>query len=182
MERPREGWILTYTGRRFWPLDPHPDDIDLVDIAHALSNLCRFTGHTSEFYSVAQHSYLVSVLCDKYPLYGLLHDASEAYLLDLATPIKHLPQLEEYRNAERWLQGMILLQFGIRDIEIPAEVKECDMAAGIIEGLSFMPEDSGAFWTVNGDMFKDRPKIVAWDPKVAEARFMDRFDVLMTRE
>src|SRR5574342_1090607 len=95
------GSIITYTGRLFWPLSPRLEDINILDICHALSNQTRFTGHTREFYSVAQHSCLVSdLLPEKFKLDGLLHDASEAYLMDLARPVKELEQMTFFREAE----------------------------------------------------------------------------------
>lgn len=177
----KSDWIVTYTGKRFRPLDPSPDSIDIVDIAHALSNTCRFTGQTRVFYSVAQHSYLVSLLCDNHQLYGLLHDASEAYLCDIATPLKHSDVFKQYRDAEFWLQGMILLKYGIRQTEMPKEVKGADKFMGIWEGMAFMPEHEGAFWTDNqgvllpefaGEYFR------AWSPTEAEERFIGRFGKL----
>ena len=77
-------WLQTYTGIQFWPLDPRPEEIDIQDIAHALSLLCRFNGHCQRFYSVAEHSVHVStILAPEFGLWGLLHDAAEAYLSDI---------------------------------------------------------------------------------------------------
>jgi hypothetical protein len=95
-------WIQTFTGRQFFPLDPRAEDVDLRDIAHALSLLCRFNGHVNEFYSVAQHSIHVAEIVMDDPLCmgqpegfvsevraaALLHDAHEAYFCDMASPIK----------------------------------------------------------------------------------------------
>lgn len=90
-------WIHTFTGKKFFPFNPKTEDIDIVDIAHALSNKCRFNGHTNRFYSVAQHSVIVSLITDS--LEGLLHDAGEAYLPDVPSPIKgFLPLLVEAEN------------------------------------------------------------------------------------
>jgi hypothetical protein len=106
------GWIQTYTGKQFFPFDPRPEDIDIRDIAHALSCIPRFSGHTREFYSVAQHSVLVSQHCAlPSALSGLLHDASEAYLLDLPTPIKHMDGMFHYREAELRCQQAICSKF-----------------------------------------------------------------------
>jgi hypothetical protein len=93
-------WIQTYSGRQFWPLDPRVEDVHLEDIAHALSNVCRYTGHVREFYSVAEHSVHVSWSCEpEDALWGLLHDASEAYLADMARPVKQ--NMPVYVAAER---------------------------------------------------------------------------------
>jgi uncharacterized protein len=84
-------WISTQSGR-FYPLNPRPDDVNIEDIATALSNVCRFAGHVVDFYSVAQHSVVVSSLLasrgPRFQLFGLLHDAAEAYLGDMASPVK----------------------------------------------------------------------------------------------
>ena len=81
--------IITFTGKIIDPINPDPEDIDIRDIAHSLSQQCRFTGHTSEFYSVAEHSVLVSeAVPARDAALGLMHDATEAYLADLAKPIK----------------------------------------------------------------------------------------------
>jgi uncharacterized protein len=82
-------WIQTRTGVAFPLLDPKSDDIDLDDIAHALSMICRFTGHTRTFYSVAEHSVRVAeLLPPPLKIYGLLHDAHEAYIGDISTPLR----------------------------------------------------------------------------------------------
>ncbi len=107
-------WIQTYTGRKFFPLDPDPEMICIEDIAHSLSQLCRYNGHSKIFYSVAQHSLVLSrELCSgwQYALMALLHDASEAYLSDLPRPLKMHPQFAFYRKAESRLQSMIYDRF-----------------------------------------------------------------------
>ena len=82
-------WIQTFSGKKFSFLDPQPKDICIKDIAHHLGNLCRFVGATRTFYSVAQHSVLVSTIVpDKEARNGLLHDAGEAYYGDISSPLK----------------------------------------------------------------------------------------------
>lgn len=86
----QEIWMHTYTGRRYTPLAPKIEDIDIVDIAHALSHTCRFGGHSRDFYSVAQHCFVASLIVPKeYALWALLHDAAEAYVGDIIRPIKY---------------------------------------------------------------------------------------------
>jgi hypothetical protein len=107
-------WIQTATGKAFDPFDADPAAICIEDIAHALSNVCRFTGHCRQFYSVAQHSVEVATrLPHELQAAALLHDASEAYLTDLPRPIKKLPQFKFYREAEERLQLAIYRRFGL---------------------------------------------------------------------
>ena len=182
-EGDRDCWIVTYTGRRFHPLDPKPEEINIRDIAHALSNMPRFTGHTKEFYSVAQHSYLVSCLSRPNELFGLLHDASEAYLCDISTPVKHSPVFDGYREAEKYLQNMILLTYGFRSFDMPNSVRRADIIMGVVEGRKFMPEHKGAFWTdfrSDDGFYADDAfiKITVWDHKKAENMFLSRWEEL----
>jgi 5'-deoxynucleotidase YfbR-like HD superfamily hydrolase len=105
--------FLTYTGRTFWPMDPRPDEVSILDIAQALSHQCRFSGHTREFYSVAEHSVRVSqIVPAPHQLWALLHDAAEAYLLDWPRPLKQNGLMGWlYRRAERRLMRVICQRF-----------------------------------------------------------------------
>lgn len=139
------GWIQTYTGRKFSPLAPRPLDVSLMDIAHALSNICRFTGHSREFYSVAQHSVFVARLiqtrCFKTKLWALLHDASEAYLCDVAKPVK--PLLRGYAEAEERVMRVVAQRFDL-PWPRPEEVHVADMKMLATEFRDLMgpaPED-----------------------------------------
>jgi uncharacterized protein len=107
--------IQTFTGRRFYQLDPKPDDISILDIAHALSNQCRFSGHLTEFYSVAEHCIHVSELLPEWLKFaGLLHDASEAYLIDMPSPIKKNTILgAEFRKIEDGIHLAIAAKFSL---------------------------------------------------------------------
>ena len=104
-------YILTYRKIEFYPLEPNVEDIDIVDIAHALSLLCRANGHFKHFYSVAQHclNCAKEAKARKYSnrviLGCLLHDGSEAYLADITRPVKK--HLHKYLEIEDVLQGMI---------------------------------------------------------------------------
>jgi uncharacterized protein len=118
MKKTRIGdWIETYSGVRFYPLDPKPEEIDIGDIAHALSLTCRYNGHCKFFYSVGLHSIYVSKYLRemgydyKIQLYGLLHDASEAYLSDITRPVK--PYLKNYTFYEQQLMSVIYKAFNI---------------------------------------------------------------------
>jgi hypothetical protein len=116
--------IRTFTGKYINPLNPDPDQICIEDIAHALSMMPRFGGHLPVFYSVAEHCIRVAEhLPDNFKLEGLLHDASEAYLIDVPRPIKY--NLGGYREYENALMLMIATAFGF-SWPLPKEVKEAD--------------------------------------------------------
>ena len=129
-------WQQTYTGKQVWPLDPRPEEIDITDIAWALSNQCRFLGHTSRFYSVAEHSIWVSLYCPEYPLEGLLHDSSEAYLSDVPKPVK--PFLNGFREIEDNLLQVIFKKYDLK-WPIPKEVGRIDIAILKDEQQQLMP-------------------------------------------
>lgn len=104
-------YILTYKKKEFYPLEPRVEDIDIEDIAHALSLLCRANGHFKHFYSVGQHSINCAMeaiargYSDRVVLGCLIHDASEAYLADITRPVKK--HLQKYLEIEDKLQGLI---------------------------------------------------------------------------
>jgi 5'-deoxynucleotidase YfbR-like HD superfamily hydrolase len=167
------GRIATYTGHWITPLDPNPDDVDILDIAHALANSCRFTGHVREFYSVAQHSVLASTLVsDEFALTALLHDASEAYLSDIARPIKNMPGFGDvYHEAEAKLEAAIAAHFGT-PFPMPPEVKVADNLMLWAEMRDLMPNDPPD----GVDMYDE--EVIPWSPKEAEGRFLYRFSEL----
>ncbi len=139
-------WQQVFSGRQFWPLDPQPEDLDIRDIAHALSLQCRFGGHTRHHYSVAQHSILVMELrwcCTprkeeeidpRENLAALLHDASEAYLVDIPQPVK--PHLGGYKEAEERLMAEIASRWDFPSPP-PTWVKTADAMALAIEKQAF---------------------------------------------
>lgn len=117
--------IRTYSGKYFNVSKPDIDLIDIEDIAHALSRNQRFGGHLEQVYSVAEHClYCVSLIENpENRLAALLHDASEAYLLDIPTPIK--TQIREYYNFENRIMHLIAEKFGFK-FPLHEEVKEVD--------------------------------------------------------
>ncbi len=167
-------WIQTYSGRQFFPLDPKPEDIAIEDIAHALANLCRYAGHCLNFYSVAEHSYLLSTKVKKeYRLWALLHDATEAYLVDVPRPIK--PSLTNYVSIERNLQSAVAARFGLSD-EIPDDVKNADRIILEDERRQNM-SPAPVKWTSNtGEILG--VKLNCWTPNIAEIKFLERFQEL----
>ena len=164
--------ICTFRGIEFPPLTPRVDLIDWRDIAHALALQSRFAGHTSQFYSVAQHSVSVSLACDhEDAAHGLLHDAAEAYLTDIPTPIKQL--FPGYHAAEARLLGVIFEAFGLSpDRLTTASVIEADQQALQSERWHLMPE--APWWP------KEQVPPLPWGsqmplaPEAAESLFQDR--------
>lgn len=167
----RSDWIATYSGGTFFPLAPRIADVRIADIAHALSMLCRFAGHTRAFYSVAQHSVLVSHLCGQQDaLWGLLHDASEAYLSDIVSPLKRASGMGGYRVIEQRVQMVIAQAFNLPLVE-PCSVKAADQALLRIEQRDLVTMPAG--WDVRVPAHHRR--IEPWTPQEAEAQFLARF-------
>jgi len=149
-----DGWIQTFTGRRFYPLAPRASDVDVCDIAHALAMKCRFTGHCRPFYSVAQHSVCVGRWVDgaglnpRMGMIGLLHDAAEAYLPDVARPIKPLwPGFAE-REAAVLAAVHEALGVALPDEAERAAIKEADGLMMATEGAKFFPAELWRGWDV----------------------------------
>lgn len=172
-EQRRGDWMQTATGLAFWPMDPRPSEIRIEDIAHSLSHLCRYLGHTREFYSVAQHSVLVSrALPPEFRAWGLLHDAPEAYLVDVPRPVK--PYLTGYREAEEAVERAVAEAFGL-SMPIPDEVKRVDNAILADEAAQLMV-------TPPRDWHLAEPalgiQIDPWSPQTAKRRFLEAFIAL----
>ncbi len=135
--------MCTYSGKRFNPIDPVIEDISIIDIAHALSNVCRYGGQCKEFYSVAQHSVICSWESDGW-LKGvaLLHDASEGYLGDIIAPLKQTEQYAVFRKIEDNLMSAIFQRFDL-DINFLEDVHDVDLLVRHTEMRDFgsIPEE-----------------------------------------
>ncbi len=133
-------WIHTFTGRKVYPLNLQTKDIDIRDIAHALALTNRFTGHTPMPYSVAQHSVYVSRHCDtKDALWGLLHDAPEAYLADLSRPAKIGIRefgVTIFDEIDERAMKSVCSKFGL-PMEQPASVSRADETVLASEAAAF---------------------------------------------
>ncbi len=151
-------WTQTSSGRQFWPLDPRADEVCVEDIAHALSHQCRFAGHTKTFYSVGEHSirvayYLEDTLrpslgdqASEVALWGLLHDASEAYLVDLPRPVKRQPCMQPYRDAEERVSAAIAQRFGLPPrFDHDPRVKHADQVLLATEARDLMKRPPNAW-------------------------------------
>jgi hypothetical protein len=168
-----ENWIQTYSGRKFHPFDPNPDDISIDDIAHSLSMICRYTGHCRRFYSVAEHSVYVSRLVPKeVAMWGLLHDAAEAYLSDVARPVK--PHLPLYKEIEESILQCIAKKFEL-SYPMPPSIKVADNAMLNDEGWQLMGDISD--WHVAQGKTKNETGLIVgcWYPDLAKIEFLQRF-------
>lgn len=169
--------IETFSGERFQPLAPQLSSIFIEDIAHALSNQCRFAGHTRVHYSVAEHSVRVSWLVEEWgadesvQLWALMHDASEAYLVDLPTPLKQSELGEPYRRAEAALMLAICDRFGMARTQ-PELVSVADSVMLATEARDLMPFKPG-HWPYEIRPLPDR--ISPWSSRMAEQHFIERF-------
>lgn len=175
---PGAAWIQTFSGRRFNPTNPNPEAIVIQDIAHALSMQCRFSGHCKKFYSVAQHSVYVSYICnDEDALYGLLHDSSEAFLVDIPRPLKHSGTFQAYIDFETVMQKAVCKRFGLDEVE-PASVKRADSVILSTEARDLMSPHHPD-WRQTAEPL---PFIIdPWDPSKAEHEFLKRFSTLYNR-
>lgn len=170
----RGDWIHTFTGR-FFPLDPHESEIDIETIAHALSNLCRFGGHVNRFYSVAQHSVLCSRMApDEYKLEALLHDASEAYLVDMPSPIKAM--LPDYKAMEHNIEKVIAAKFNLPSPLSPI-VKIIDRRMLITEAAELLNDINGTWWTDGRAVPYDitELQIIPWSAKESYHNFISTY-------
>lgn len=138
------GCIRTFTGKYINPCKPDQDLICIEDIAHALSMQPRFGGHLPVFYSVAQHSIEVAKLVDgPLQLAALLHDASEAYLIDVPRPVKD--QLANYKEIEARLMCVIAGKFGF-DWPMHESIKAADEARLQYEWEVYMLNEKPYEW------------------------------------
>lgn len=182
-------WIGMANGRRFWPLDPRADEVDLADIATALGNLCRFGGRIDEFYSVAQHSVWVAHEVEReHPelaLHALLHDAAEAYCGDMVRPLKPLMYVlgmrpdevgedayARFSEMELGIMRVIHERFGLRNLDFIeiANIKLADDKALATEARDLMGDPK---WP---ELCAPAPeRIVPAAPRVARSQFLQTF-------
>lgn len=164
--------ITTYTGR-FYPFSPQAEDVNIEDIAHSLSMQCRYAGHGRQFYSVAEHSVHIArwlMGCGpRAAITGLLHDATEAYVVDVPRPVK--AHLAGYKDIEQKVWLAIAAKFDL-DRELPAVVH-------IADGRICADEMSQNLHEVDQNV---RPPLGItlefWPPGVAEIYFLDMFKKL----
>ena len=175
MGNPRGDWMQTFSGGKFYPLSPRVSEVVPADIAHALSLICRFGGHSQSFYSVAEHSILLSrSVSPENALWALLHDATEAYIGDMIRPLKY--SMSEYRAAELVLMRVICERFGL-DPDFPLEVQEADNRILLDERYQVMGPSRHKWPTAKG-LEPLGIDIHLWSPNRAEILFTQRLKEL----
>jgi hypothetical protein len=205
-------WIQTYTGT-FDPANPRAEDVRIEDIAHGLSNICRYGGQTSRFYSVAEHSvlvaraamglvewqrdqsrsggeggYLTDAFVRQVGIVALLHDAAEAYIGDIVTPIKRRTLYTgEFLVSIDAVEAQIVIAIGERFAkqigvqnhthEVKGYAEECDHRIVVDETLELFPHGTHEGWA-NAFGKPLGVEIVGWDPVTAERKWLSLWTTL----
>lgn len=175
--RQQGSWMQTFTGHQFWPLDPHPEDIFIEDIAHALSNICRYGGHVDRFYSVAEHSWLLSKYISKEnAAWALMHDAAEAYIGDMVRPLKK--SMLSFGNIETQILKAIAIRFDLPGYTYPQEVTEADNRILLTERDALMAATRHP-WVQDEDGTEPLPvKVVGFHPPQMKYAFLTACEML----
>lgn len=174
--RPRNGdWMLMNSGQRYWPLDPRVGDFSLNDIAHGLAYTCRWGGQVDQFFSVAEHSVIVSrYVRPELRLAALLHDAAEAFVGDIPRPLKRILGAN-YKLIEDRTQTVIAMQYGF-DKEMHPQIKEIDNRITVDERKSlFSNNDETLPWMFANDVSLGLEIINPLPPHQAKRLFMETY-------
>lgn len=190
--------MQTFVGRAHHPMHPMPEDLDIRDVAHSLAYQCRFAGHTPEHYSVAQHCVLVSYLLEgseetisagfvstgpeeppsgsrELAYIGLMHDAAEAYVIDLPRPVKYDLELRGPYARLELLNWLTICERWMLPVGLPSDVTWADNTVLATEARDIMGPPPRAWATLPPPM---RRTIRPWEAKVAERVFLERFEQL----
>ncbi len=168
----KKPFILTYSGINFLLYGESTNGFSLKDIAHSLSMQCRYTGHTSQFYSVAEHCVLMSryVIDLDYKFMALYHDAVEAYVGDLASPVKR--ESPGYKKVEENIERRLFMWLGYNVSPLVKKlIKILDIRIMLCERDELLPEIDGQ-WAEDGVVTPLDINIMCWSPAMAEKEFL----------
>lgn len=165
--------IRLRSGAWFDLLDPASSDFTIEDIAHGLAHTCRYAGQADGFYSVAEHSILVSEVAQGHEYAALLHDAAEAFIGDVTRPLKQL--LPEYKRLEKSIEEAIFSRFEVG--EVHPDVKKADLEVLAAEQAQLMPEGTDA-WASEAGISAAPIRVERMAPAEAKLRFLERYRAL----
>jgi hypothetical protein len=182
-------WILTFTGKKFDLLDPQVEQICIEDIAHALSNQCRFAGHTKHFYSVAQHSIILAENVVKQneinpalQLRALLHDAAEAYMNDIPAPMKWILG-ERLKVIEDGIQAKIHEALIPKLVDGYDRIKKADLQMLALEKINLLPDHAEKWEILEGiqPLEISQPDDIRWSwaNSAAKKKFIDAYKLYL---
>lgn len=169
--------IMLHSGAWFDFLDPKKSSFDIDDIAFGLSNTCRYAGQCRAFYSVAEHSILVSEAARGYEYCGLMHDAAEAFIGDVTRPLKQL--LPDFKRIEAVVEAAIFERFDV-PVPMPKEIKQADLRVLAAEQAQIMPPET-SLWARDAGIVPAPLTIRHLSPEAARSAFLDRFYALRPR-
>lgn len=188
-------WAQTFSGKRFYALDPRPEDFDIRVVARALSQINRFGGHTLRQYNVADHSIRVAhtarrLYVDKYvkPSFGwkgelegaivfkcgLLHEVGEAYIGDMVRPMKYSNELKAFRDIENKILSVASIAFDSILDNLPYEVKLADNILLVTEKRDLMAPCQWGDWINDIEVLPDI--IYPMTSLAAERLFLSSYD------
>ncbi len=190
------GWMQTYSGRRFYPLEPKAEDVELADVAHGLAMTCRYGGQCRSFYSVAEHCVLVSEIVEKHARnaghhpdevrllaqLALMHDSAEAYIGDMIRPLKHQAEMAEFRRAEVAIEAVIAEAFKLKwTPEAHEIIKRIDDRILIDEITYLMPHPEAYLETpLLRELSPLGARFDCLDPAEAQGAFLHRYRELFS--
>jgi hypothetical protein len=166
--------IMLHSGAWFDFCAPASSCFNIEDIAHGLANICRYAGQCKRFYSVAEHSILVSQTAKGFEYEALLHDAAEAFVGDISRPLKQM--LPDFKRIEAEVERAILERFGVA-WPLPPQIKQADLRVLAAEQKQIMPEGTDGW--VRGQKVEPAPIVVRHlTPEEAKQEFLDRYETL----
>lgn len=176
------GWMGTSTGKKFHPLDPRADEVDVLDVARGLSMVCRYGGQIKRRYCVAEHCvHVASFVHAEYAFEALLHDSGEAFIGDMIRPLKHSEPMRPFRDAEAKIERCVFEALGVMSTaESRAAVKTIDDRI-LVDEIRALCYDPSLYLHEGSWLSKLEPLGVEfqyWTPEEAEAAFLGMYEAL----